>query len=111
MEEEMSAIEDNKTWKLCELPHERRAIVLKWVFKIKHDESGAVVKHKAHLVVKGYAQRKGIDYDEVFAPVAKLDPVRLLLALAADRVGAASPGCKVSFLEWRSSRRNLCSAA
>jgi hypothetical protein len=85
MEEEMSAIEDNKTWKLCELPHGHCAIGLKWVFKVKRDESGAVVKHKARLVVKGYAQRKGIDYDEVFAPVARLDTVRLLIALAADK--------------------------
>jgi hypothetical protein len=52
---------------------------------VKHDESGAVVKHKALLMVKGYAQRKDIDYDEVFAPVARLDTVRLLVALAANK--------------------------
>ncbi|WVZ58547.1 hypothetical protein U9M48_008813 [Paspalum notatum var. saurae] len=60
-----------------------RAIGLKWVFKVKKDEHGAVVRHKARLVVKGYAQRHGIDYDEVFAPVARMEAVRLLLALAA----------------------------
>jgi hypothetical protein len=85
MEEEMAAIKENQTWTLCDLLHGRRAIGLKWVFKVKRDEAGAVVKHKARLVVKGYAQRKGIDYDEVFAPVARLDTVRLLIALAADR--------------------------
>jgi hypothetical protein len=53
------------------------------VFKVKRDKHGAVSKHKAHLVVKGYAQRHGIDYDEVFAPVARLGSVRLLIALAA----------------------------
>ena len=58
-------------------------IGLKWVFKVKRDEHGAVSKHKARLVVKGYAQRHGIDYDEVFAPVARLDSVCLLIALAA----------------------------
>ena len=52
------------------------------MFKVKKDEHGAVVRHKARLVVKGYAQRQGIDYDEVFAPVARLEAVRLLLALA-----------------------------
>jgi hypothetical protein len=52
------------------------------VFKVKRNEQGDVVKHKARLVVKGYAQRRGIDYDEVFAPVARLDTVRLLVALA-----------------------------
>jgi hypothetical protein len=55
---------------------------VKWVFKAKQDEHRAMSKHKARLVVKGYAQRHGIDYDEVFTPVARLDSVRLLIALA-----------------------------
>jgi hypothetical protein len=55
---------------------------VKWVFKVKRDEYGAVSKHKARLVVKGYAQRHGIDYDEVFTPVARLDSVRSLITLA-----------------------------
>jgi hypothetical protein len=83
MEEELRAIEENCTWTLTELPPGRRAIGLKWVFKVKRNEHGAVVRHKARLVVKGYAQRHGIDYDEVFAPVARMEAVRLLLALAA----------------------------
>ena len=83
MMEEMESIEDNQTWSLADLPPRRWAIGLKWVFKVKMDEHGAVSKHKARLVVKGYAQRHGIDYDEVFAPVARLDSVRLLIALAA----------------------------
>jgi hypothetical protein len=83
MEEELRAIEDNNTWTLTELPPWRRAIGLKWGFKVKRDEQGAVVRHKARLVVKGYSQRQGIDYEEVFAPVARLEAVRLLLALAA----------------------------
>jgi hypothetical protein len=58
---------------------------LKWVFKTKKDEKGVVVKHKAMLVVKGYSQRQGVDYEEVFAPVARLETVRLLIALAAQR--------------------------
>ena len=82
MEEEMASIEENCTWSLVDLPHGRRAIGLKWVFKVKRDENGAVAKYKARLVVKGYAQRQGIDYDEVFAPVARLDTVCLLIALA-----------------------------
>ena len=53
------------------------------MFKVKRDEHGAVVRHKVWLVVKGYAQCHGIDYDEVFAPVARMEAVRLLLALAA----------------------------
>jgi hypothetical protein len=55
---------------------------LKWVFKVKRDEHGAIVKYKTHLVARGFAQREGIDF-EVFAPVARMESVRLLLALAA----------------------------
>jgi hypothetical protein len=56
---------------------------LKWVFKLKHDEHGDVVKHKARLVAKGYVQRQGVDFEEVFAPVARMESVRVLLILAA----------------------------
>jgi hypothetical protein len=70
---------------LCELPKGQKPIGLKWVYKLKKDSSGTVVKHKAWLVAnaKGYVQRQRIDFDEVFALVARLDTVRLLLVLAA----------------------------
>jgi hypothetical protein len=58
---------------------------VKWVFKVKQDEHEAVSKHKSRLVVKGYVQRHGIDYDEVFTLVAQLDSVRLLIALMAHK--------------------------
>lgn len=83
MEEEVRSIEENRTWTLTDLPCDQRAIGLKWVYKVKKDEHGAVIRHKARLVVKGYAQREGIDYTEVFAPVARIEAVRLLLALGA----------------------------
>lgn len=83
MLEEMTSIEANGTWELVDLPPRQRPIGLKWVFKAKKDTAGIITKHKARLVAKGYVQRQGIDYDEVFAPVARLESVRLLLALAA----------------------------
>lgn len=83
MLEELNSIEENNTWMLTDLPVSKRPIGLKWVFKLKKDETGAVVKHKARLVAKGYVQRQGIDFDEVFAPVARMESVRLLLAVAA----------------------------
>jgi hypothetical protein len=57
MVEELSAIEENSTWELCDLPKGHRPIGLKWVYKIKKDPSGRIVKYKARLVAKGYVQR------------------------------------------------------
>jgi hypothetical protein len=68
---------------LVDLPAGHKPIGLKWVFKLKKDPSGAMVKHKVRLVTKGYAQRAEVDFDEVFAPVARLDSVKLLFALTA----------------------------
>jgi hypothetical protein len=75
------------------LPSGWCAIGLKWGFKVEKDECGIVVRHKARIVIKGYAQRQGIDYEEVFAPVACMEAVRLLLALAAQE------GCQVHHMD------------
>ena len=83
MLEEMKAIEENETWQLVDPPPGYCPISLKWVYKVKRDELGAIVKHKARLVARGFVQREGIDFEEVFAPVAHMESVRLLLALAA----------------------------
>jgi len=83
MQSEMQAIEENRTWDVSDLPPKQKAIGLKWVFKVKKDPDGNVVKYKARLMAKGYAQRQGVDFDEVFAPVARIETVRVLLALAA----------------------------
>ncbi|KAF0918025.1 hypothetical protein E2562_021716 [Oryza meyeriana var. granulata] len=83
MREEMRSIEDNSTWELVALPTRHRAIGLKWVFKVERDEHGNVIQHKVRLVAKGYVQRAGIDFDEVFAPVARMESMHMLLALAA----------------------------
>ncbi|KAJ9560810.1 hypothetical protein OSB04_005970 [Centaurea solstitialis] len=83
MQTEINAINKNKTWKLATLPDKQKAIGLKWVFKLKRDADGKIIKYKARLVAKGYVQEHGIDYDEVFAPVARMETIRLILALAA----------------------------
>lgn len=83
MKSEMESIEKNGTWELTELPPGHKVIGLKWIYKIKRDANGNIVKHKARLVAKGYVQEKGVDFDEFFAPVTRLETVRLLLALAA----------------------------
>jgi hypothetical protein len=83
MEEEIHAIQKNDTWDLTTLPSNQKAIGVKWVYKINCTAEGEVSRYKARLVAKGYKQKYGIDYEEVFAPVARLDIVRLLIALAA----------------------------
>jgi hypothetical protein len=83
MKTEMDAVEQNRTWELADLPRGHRAITLKWVFKLKRDEAGVVIKHKALLVAQGFVQQEGVDFDDAFAPVARMESVRLLLALAA----------------------------
>jgi hypothetical protein len=83
MKAEMDAVEKNHTWELADLPRGHRTITLKWVFKLKRDVVGAIIKHKARLVARGFLQREGIDFDDAFAPVARMESMRLLLALAA----------------------------
>jgi hypothetical protein len=83
MKAEMDTVEKNRIWELTGLPRGHCAITLKWVFKLKRDEVSAIIKHKARLVARGFLQREGIDFDDAFAPVARMESVRLLLALAA----------------------------
>ena len=85
MLQELSLIEKKKTWKLVMLPEKKKAIGVKWVFRTKLNPDGPICKHKARLVVKGYAQSYGIDYTETFAPVARHDTIRLLIVLAAHK--------------------------
>ncbi|KAH9799278.1 hypothetical protein KPL71_000300 [Citrus sinensis] len=83
IDEEIAAIEKNNTWELTELPMGQRTIGVKWVYKTKLKENGEIDKYKARLVAKGYKQEFGVDYKEVFAPVARLETIRLIIALAA----------------------------
>jgi len=85
MESEIAAINRNGTWELTDLPIGTKKIGVKWIFKTKINERGEVDKCKARLVVKGYAQQAGIDYNEVFAPVARWDTIKLTLSIAASR--------------------------
>jgi hypothetical protein len=81
--DEDDLIEENHTWSLADLPAGKKPIAVQWVYKLKGDAASNILKHKARLVAKGYVELPGIDIDEVFALVACLDSVRLLLAVAA----------------------------
>ena len=83
MDEEMAALDANHTWDLMPLPHDKKAIGCKWVYKVKHNADGSVSRYKARLVAKGFAQTYGIDYEETFSPVARMATVRAVIAMAA----------------------------
>eukprot|EP00253_Pinus_taeda_P023909 PITA_23909 len=83
MNEEIGAIEKSKTWELVDLPEGKKAIGVKWVYKTKSNAEGKIDRHKARLVVKGYKQQQGKDYDETFAPVARMKTARTVLSIAA----------------------------
>ena len=100
MKEELEMIEKNNTWELVERSIDKPVIGVKWVYKTKLHLDGTVQKHKAHLVAKGYAQKSRIDYNETCAPVARLDTIRTLIALAAQK------GCKLFQLDVKSAFLN-----
>lgn len=86
MEEELNQIERNKTWELVPRPTNKNVIGTKWVFRNKLNEEGTVVRNKVRLVCKSYAQIEGIDFEEAFALVARLEDIRIFLALAIFKI-------------------------
>ena len=83
MKEELEAIERNSTWELVKLPEKCKAIGVKWIYKIKRDNSGEITRYKARLVAKGFSQVRGVDFEEVFSPVARAESIGIIIAMAA----------------------------
>ncbi|GJT76000.1 putative ribonuclease H-like domain-containing protein [Tanacetum coccineum] len=83
MQEELLQFKLQQVWTLVDLPHGKRAIGTKWMYRNKKDKRGIVIRNKARLVAQGHTQEEGIDYDEVFAPVARIEAIRLFLAYAS----------------------------
>ena len=82
MNDEFESLIKNKTWELVPRPSDQKVIGCRWVYKIKRGVDGSITRHKARLVARGYSQTEGIDYDEVFAPVAHATTIRTLLSFA-----------------------------
>ncbi|GKD17325.1 putative ribonuclease H-like domain-containing protein [Tanacetum coccineum] len=83
MQEELLQFKIQKVWILIDLPYGKKAIRIKWVYRNKKDKRGVMVQNKASLVAQGHRQEEGIDYDEVFAPVARIKAIRIFLAFAS----------------------------
>ncbi|GJW06926.1 putative ribonuclease H-like domain-containing protein [Tanacetum coccineum] len=83
MQEELLQFKLQQVWILVDLPNGKKAIGTKWVFRNKKDERGIVIRNKARLVAQGHRQEEGIDYEEMFAPVARIEAIRLFLAYAS----------------------------
>ena len=82
MKDEMDSLLSNQTWELAKLPEGKKALQNKWVYRIKEEHDGSK-RYKARLVVKGFEQKEGIDYTEIFSPVVKLMTIRAVLGLVA----------------------------
>ncbi|KAI3735404.1 hypothetical protein L6452_14900 [Arctium lappa] len=100
MKEELLQFERNEVWTLVPLSKDKTAIGTKWVFKNKKDEDGVVIRNKERLVAKGYCQEEGIDYEETFSHVARLEAIRIFLSFATHR------GFKVYQIDVKSAFQN-----
>ncbi|GKV45166.1 hypothetical protein SLEP1_g52276 [Rubroshorea leprosula] len=83
MKDEMKSLLDNHTFDLVNLPKDRKALKNWWVYRVKHEDGTLVPRYKARLVVKGFSQKKGVDFNEIFSPVVKMSSIRVVLGLVA----------------------------
>ncbi|GKE89364.1 putative ribonuclease H-like domain-containing protein [Tanacetum coccineum] len=103
----------DKVWTLVDLPHGKRAIDTKWVYRFKKYDRGIVVRKKARLVAQGYTQEEGIDYDEVFAPVDRIEAIRRgtidkTLFIKKDKGDIILVQVYVDDIIFRSTKKSLC---
>ena len=83
MHEEYESIMKNDVWDVVPRPKDKAVVTSKWLYKIKHGSDGSVEKFKERFVARGFSEKEGIDYDDIFAPVAQYTTIRSIIALAA----------------------------
>ena len=83
--ERRTQFERNEVWELVSRPNDQSVIGTKWVYINKMDENGIIIRNKARLVAQGYNQQEGIDYEEIFSPIARLEAIRMLLAFVCHK--------------------------
>ena len=88
MDEEIECIKKNQTWEMVDVPKDKDVINVKWIYKTKQDVDGNVQKHKERMVARGFRQQHGIDLNETFAPVARMDTIITVLAIVAQNKSA-----------------------
>ena len=92
-------------------PEDKEDVTSKWLYKIKHGSDGSVEKFKARFVARGFSQKEGIDYDDIFAPVARYTTIRSIIALVANaRMESSSDGCEDRISAWCDKGRGICGA-
>jgi Reverse transcriptase (RNA-dependent DNA polymerase) len=84
MEEELEALENNKTWEIIQKPKNKKLVGCRWVYKIKYNRDETIEMYKARLVAKRYTQIYGVEYQEIFISFAKMNTVRILLSLVVN---------------------------
>jgi hypothetical protein len=94
----MKSLHENHIFKLVKLPKDKRALKNKWVFMLKIDEHCLQPRYKARLVMKGFGQKKGIDFEEFFSPVVKMSSIRVVFGLATMNLEVEQLDVKISFL-------------
>ena len=107
MNEELDQIEKNETWELVPRPKDKNVIGTKWVFKNKFNQDGQVIRNNTRLVCKAYTQVEGIDFEETYSSVERLEAIRMFLALSCHKKFIVYQMDVKCVFEWKHRRRGL----